>query len=90
MYAVGTKAAYQDGSHETYNKPSLEEGIGHGEDSCAQTALQQVDQCLGVPVGKRSNHPLSAIFSSCSVHCVLLSIRLSSNKYVWQSVNFQS
>ena len=40
MYAVGTKAAYQDSTYETDNESSFEEGIWHCEDSCAQTALQ--------------------------------------------------
>ena len=64
MYAVGTKAAYQDSTDEADYEPGLEEGIGHGKDPCAQTALQQVDQCLGVPAGRESSHPLSAILSS--------------------------
>jgi hypothetical protein len=64
MYAVGTKAAYQDCTDEADYEPSLEEGIGHGKDPCAQTALQQVDQCLGVPAGRESGRPLSAILSS--------------------------
>jgi hypothetical protein len=64
VYAVGTKAAYQDCTDEADYEPSLEEGIGHGKDPCAQTALQQVDQCLGVPEGRESSSPLSAILSS--------------------------
>ena len=63
MYAVGTKAAYQDCTDEADYEPSLEEGIGHGKDPCAETALQQVDQCLGVPARRKRSRPLSAILS---------------------------
>jgi len=64
MYAVGTKTAYQDRTEETDYESSLEEGIGHGKDPCAQAALQQVDQCLGVPAGREGSRSLSAILSS--------------------------
>jgi hypothetical protein len=71
MYAVGTKAAYQDCTDEADNQPSLEESIRHGKDPCTQTTLQQVDQCLGVPAGRESSRPFSAIMSSCSISCFL-------------------
>jgi len=64
MYAVGTKAAYQDCTDKADYEPSLKEGVRHGKDPCTQTALQQVDQCLGVPAGRESSRPLSAILSS--------------------------
>jgi hypothetical protein len=84
MYAVGAHAANQDCTHETYNEASLEEGIRHGKNPCAQAALQQVDQCLGVPAGKGSSYPLSAILSSYSVHCFLHLILLSSSKCLFR------
>jgi hypothetical protein len=40
VYAVGTQAANQNRPDEAHNEARLEEGIGHGENACTQTALQ--------------------------------------------------
>jgi hypothetical protein len=54
VHAVGADESHDQSAHCAKHQTSVSEGIRHGQDSSAHISFQQVNQCVTIPIKKKS------------------------------------